>query len=166
MLAVAMACRHLIAALILTAGALAQPVLPDTAALEGESDLAVEMVEGIHRYLDRATQQAAANRESFWDRDYGSEVAYERSVEPNRKGLSRILGVVDARVPIEALEFVAHRGLGLAEGGAEGGQLFGWGCGIWCRGARCGGRRAVWVGLRVLEALVLPSVMAGLVGPP
>ncbi len=102
--------QALAAALALAASALAQPVLPNTLALEAKGDLAAEMVEGIHRYLDRATQQAAANRERFWNRDYSSPSAYERSVEPNRERLRSILGVVDERVPIGDLELVATTG--------------------------------------------------------
>ncbi len=65
------------------------------------------MVESIHRYLDEATDKAAASQERFWDRAYSSYSAYDRSVAPNRERLRVVLGLVDDRLPIEALEFVA-----------------------------------------------------------
>ena len=103
----ATASRALLALLLFAAGALAQAVLPDTEALEAKGDLAAEMVEGIHRHLDRETERASRSRERFWNRDFRSHQAYERSVEPNRTRLRTILGVVDDRVPIKDLELVA-----------------------------------------------------------
>lgn len=99
--------RGLVAALGVAIGAPAQTALLDTKSLEATGDLAAEMVEGIHRYLDRATQAAAENRSRFWNRDYGSRSAYERSVDPNRERLKTLLGVVDERLPVESLEVVA-----------------------------------------------------------
>ena len=94
-------------ALVFVIGSLAQPVLPNTEPLNAQGDLAAEMVESIHRYLDEATDKAAASRPRFWDRDYSSPSAYDRSVASNRERLRVLLGLVDDRVPIEALEFVA-----------------------------------------------------------
>ncbi len=96
-----------LALLCLATPAVGQSSLPGTVPLEANSDLAEEMVEGIHRYLDRATRDAAASRSRFWNPDYDSRQAYERSVEPNRSRLKTILGLVDERVPIRAVEFVA-----------------------------------------------------------
>ncbi len=45
-------------------------VLDHTAPLELRGDLAAQMVEGIHRYLDRATSAAGESREKLWKRDY------------------------------------------------------------------------------------------------
>ena len=94
-------------ALLLAINALAQSVLPGTVPLEATGDLAAEMVEGIHLYLDKATRVAAADRSRFWNRDYSSLDTYQRSVEPNRERFKTILGLADDRVPIKALEFVA-----------------------------------------------------------
>ena len=99
--------QRLVAGLVLAAGAPAQPTLPNTEPLVATGDLAAEMVEGIHAHLDTATRAAATNRGRFWDRDYSSRSAYERSVERNRERLIKMLGLVDERVPVESLEFVA-----------------------------------------------------------
>jgi len=71
--------------------------LPGTTLLTQEGDLA-QMVDGIHRFLDRETGVALRQRERFWKRDFGSAAAYEDSVAPNRGRLRRIIGAVDARV--------------------------------------------------------------------
>jgi hypothetical protein len=63
----------------LTALASAQP-LPGTQPWRLEGDPAAQMVEGIHRYLDRATAAAAARRSA-----------------PDRARLRKITGAVDAR---------------------------------------------------------------------
>ena len=96
-------------ALALAAGitTAAQTSLPATQPLERQGDLAAAMVEGIHRYLDRATQEAAANRGRHWQRDYRSRSGYERSVRPNRERLRVAVGLVDERLPTHALEYVA-----------------------------------------------------------
>jgi len=73
--------------------------LAGTAPLEFEGELWVRIVDGAHRFLDRKTAESMAGRERFWKRDFSSPEAYQKSVEPNRQRLKRILGVVDARVP-------------------------------------------------------------------
>lgn len=79
-----MASRTCLLALCITAVAFTQP-LPGTRPLQTQDDPAREMVEGIHRYLDGATAQAA-----------------DRRPAPDRERLRRILGAVDARVPSPA----------------------------------------------------------------
>ncbi len=99
--------RALAAALAISVGAAAQTVLPSTGPLETSQDLAAEMVEGIHRFLDRATRSAASDRDRKWSPDFSSADAYQRSVEANRKRLATILGVVDARLPLNAFELAS-----------------------------------------------------------
>ncbi|MDE0106320.1 MAG: dienelactone hydrolase family protein [Bryobacterales bacterium] len=99
--------RVLAAALAISVGAAAQTVLPAARPLETSQDLAVEMVEGIHRFLDRATQSAASQRDRNWRPDFSSPDKYWRSVDANRERLKTILGVVDPRLPVEAVELVA-----------------------------------------------------------
>src|SRR5690606_4406730 len=63
---------------------------------------AAEMVEGLHRFLDRETAASVGRRQGHWGRDFSSPEAYEKSVEPNRGRLERIVGAVDPRVsPVE-----------------------------------------------------------------
>ena len=102
--------RTLAAALALVTGTAAQTVLPHTQPLETSQDLAAEMVEGIHRYLDKATRLAASSRDRFWNRDFSSEDAYVQSVEANREHFKTILGVVDPRLQVASLELVATTG--------------------------------------------------------
>ena len=97
----------LAAALAITVGAAAQTVLPSTRPLETSQDLAAEMVEGIHRYLDRATRSAVSDRDRNWSPDFSSADEYWRSVDANRERLKTILGVGDPRLPVDALELVA-----------------------------------------------------------
>lgn len=77
----------------------APQALPGTAPLEFDGELWARIVDGAHRFLDRKTAESMAGRARFWKRDFSSPEAYQKSIEPNRQRLKRILGVVDARVP-------------------------------------------------------------------
>ena len=99
--------RVLVATLAFTAASDGQTVLPATRQLETSQDLAAEMVEGIHRFLDKATEASASSRDQYWNRDFSSGAAYERSVDKNRERLKTILGVVDPRIPVDSLELIA-----------------------------------------------------------
>ena len=72
--------------------------LPRTAPLTEQGDLAARMVDGIHHYLERRTQEAAHERERLWQRSYQSAESYGRSVAPNRERFRQIIGAVDPRV--------------------------------------------------------------------
>jgi dienelactone hydrolase len=65
------------------------------------------MVAGIDRFLDRQTELALARRPTYWKRDYSSAQAYERSLEPNRARLRKIIGVVDERLPCKNMEVIS-----------------------------------------------------------
>jgi hypothetical protein len=85
-----------------------EPVtLPGTKPLTATGDLSAQMRAGIDRFITRETERTAKDRGWFWKRDLTSREAYERSVAPNRRRLSRLIGLVDVRQPITALEFVA-----------------------------------------------------------
>jgi dienelactone hydrolase len=81
--------------------------LPGTAPLQFQGDLSARMVEGISQFLDRQTEASVAGRAAFWRRDFSSHEAYEASVQPNRERLRRIIGAVDERGPVTALEYVS-----------------------------------------------------------
>jgi dienelactone hydrolase len=82
----------------------AGPPLPGTKPLTMTGDIASELVAGADRFLLKQIEESAARRESYWKRDFSSPVAYQASVEPNRKRLAHILGVRDARVaPVRAI---------------------------------------------------------------
>src|SRR5262245_7479731 len=89
--------------------AAAEP-LPDTQPLTAEGDLAAQMVEGMHKYLDRETASSIKKRQQSWKLDFTSAETYQKSVEPNRERLQRILGVVDKRLPVTELEYIATPG--------------------------------------------------------
>src|SRR5438105_8333799 len=61
--------------------------LPDTTPLTTDRDLALQMVDGIDRWLARETASALANRPALWHRDLSSPQAYERSIAPQREHL-------------------------------------------------------------------------------
>ncbi|MSU58439.1 MAG: hypothetical protein EXS35_09715 [Pedosphaera sp.] len=83
-----------------------QTVLPDTKPLTLQGDLSAQMVAGIDKFLTREIERSVAGRNKFWQRDFSSRAAYAKSVQPNRDRLRQIIGAVDARLPVTALEFV------------------------------------------------------------
>lgn len=83
----------------------APPELPGTARLTAKGDLAAKMVDSISAFLLRETAAAARRRERLWNRDSGSREAYDRSVASNREHLRRIIGAVDPRLPVTAVQF-------------------------------------------------------------
>jgi dienelactone hydrolase len=86
----------------------AQPILPGAAPLTMEGDLSAQMIAGIDRFLERETAAAVEPRGMFWKPDLsGDRTAYERSVQPNRARLERMIGVIDPRVPEIEIEYVA-----------------------------------------------------------
>lgn len=81
--------------------------LPGTEPLNLEGDLSVHLRTGIDRHADELLAASIGKRVQYWWRDFSSPQAYAASVAPNRARLARILGVVNRRVPIEALELDA-----------------------------------------------------------
>lgn len=82
-------------------------ILSGTDRLVMQSDLAEQMVEGIDKFLMRELANSIESREKLWDRDYSSPEAYARSVSVNREHFAKIIGVIDKREPIKALEYVS-----------------------------------------------------------
>lgn len=93
--------------LLLGASLPAADTLPNTKPLTMQGDLSAQMVAGISRFLDRATEHTLRTRRRFWKRDFSSAQAYEKSIAPNRARLKKYIGVVDDRLPVPALEYVA-----------------------------------------------------------
>ena len=81
--------------------------LAGTAPLVVAGDISTPMVAGIGRFLTRETEKAATQRGDLWHRDFKSPEAYEKSVATNRQHLRKLIGAVDARLPVTELEFVA-----------------------------------------------------------
>ena len=78
-----------------------------TQPLETTNDLSREMVAGIDKFLMRETTAALSRRSNYWRRDFSSSAAYEKSVAENRERFRTIIGAVDERLPVTALEFVS-----------------------------------------------------------
>ncbi len=112
--------RILVLSFALGAGFAPEPVaaqlpkpLPGAKPLAGtqplflEGDLSAQMVAGIDRFLRRELEQSVGARQKLWQRDFSSNEAYEKSVAGNRERFRKYIGVVDARVPVTALEYVS-----------------------------------------------------------
>jgi dienelactone hydrolase len=84
--------------------------LPGTAPLERRDEWSREMIAGISRFADRELTRAPEARESRWGRDLSSPAAYQKSIEPNRGRLRRMIGAIDTRHPAPAMELVASVG--------------------------------------------------------
>ncbi len=101
-----------LASLVCVLLAFAQPAvtfaepLPNTKPLTTKDDLAKQMVDGIHKYLDRRIAESVKDRQQYWKMDFSSNEAFEKSVEPNRQRLRKILGIVEERLP-PAMEYVS-----------------------------------------------------------
>ncbi len=89
----------------------AGPPLEGTRAWIMPADPAREMVEGLHRYLDRETRAALARRDGRWDRVHTSVDAYVKSVEPQRERLAAILGTTDDRAKPVVLTYLSGPGI-------------------------------------------------------
>jgi dienelactone hydrolase len=99
--------KHAVFLLTLVTIAHGSPAPTGTTPLKLEGDLSAQMVAGISTFLDRKTDATVAKRAAAWKRDFSSVEAYNLSVAPNRQRLKRIIGAVDERLPVEALNYVA-----------------------------------------------------------
>jgi dienelactone hydrolase len=84
-------------------------LLPGTVKLELTRPLDEEMVDGIDRFALRELKDSPNSRAKYWHRDFQ---AYEASIEPNRRHLRTILGIVDTRVPASGFELLATTNAG------------------------------------------------------
>lgn len=97
--------RKLLPACLLMAAGMYAQHLPGTQPLDDDGDFALRMIDGIDRYLDRATAAAAQARRS-------------RNRPGTRQQLRKIIGAVAPRVPFRDLSLDAELGrpAGIAEG--------------------------------------------------
>jgi dienelactone hydrolase len=79
--------------------------LPGTQPLSWNGDLSEKMMDGAHRFVERKIEESIRNRPQYWKREFTSPGAYEKSVESNRQHLTKIIGVVDPRVPVTMERF-------------------------------------------------------------
>jgi dienelactone hydrolase len=79
-------------------------LVPGTAPLSPGTNAAAEMTAGIDKFLTRELDRSVGVRSRFWNRDFSSAAAYEKSVRPNRERLRRMIGAVDARTAATSAE--------------------------------------------------------------
>lgn len=84
---------------------LAQEAFPDSQPLTLQGDRSAQMVADTDKLLARKTAQSIGERTNYWHRDFSSVEAYDKSVQTNRERLRKLIGAVDARLPVAALEF-------------------------------------------------------------
>ena len=86
-----------------TTGARAQDIvtLPGTEPLTWTEKLDVKLMDGAERYMDRKIDESIETRREFWNRDFSSPEAYEKSVEPNRRRFMKYIGMVDERASVK-----------------------------------------------------------------
>ena len=89
------------------------PGLPGTDPLTWSGDLSARMMDGAHRYAERKIGESVRTRQKHWTRDLSSRLAYEKSVEPNRRRFAEKIGAVDARLPAAMERFSDDLSLGL-----------------------------------------------------
>jgi dienelactone hydrolase len=92
----------LLAAMVVFCGPAPGQPLAGTALLEEQGDLAAKMVAGIDRYLLRALDASAAERQARWQVDMSSPEAYGRSLAAARQRLRTLIGAMDARAAVRA----------------------------------------------------------------
>lgn len=94
---------------LVSRGGLLAEELPGTQPLTEQADFASEMIDGIDRFLLRETEryQKSPDHAEFWRLKKSDPKAYAEALGPARERLKYILGVVDERVPVTALEYVS-----------------------------------------------------------
>jgi dienelactone hydrolase len=104
------------------------PPLPDTKPLTMQGDIAMQLVEGVDKFLLREIDKSVERRARHWKRAGGfpppSAETYNESIEPNRKRLAHILGIRDPRVPFDAPELVATTNQPALVGKGENYEIF------------------------------------------
>ena len=80
--------------LLLPPSGVAQTPLPGYAPVNVQGDPALSMVDAIHAFLDREIEAAPAKRAALWNGD----------ISPNRERFRKMIGAIDPRVPVTALE--------------------------------------------------------------
>jgi len=84
--------------------------LPGTVHLDWDGDIVEKLTDAADAFFLAETLETVKRQESFWNRDLSSALAYEKSLETNRRELARILGVVEPRVEFPSPQFVHHVG--------------------------------------------------------
>ncbi|MCC7085738.1 MAG: hypothetical protein IT427_12115 [Pirellulales bacterium] len=78
--------------------------LPATGALTIQGDIASQLVAGADRFLLKEIASSVEKRSQFWERDFSSFDAYNKSIELNRQRFAKIIGVRDSRPAFDGPE--------------------------------------------------------------
>jgi dienelactone hydrolase len=70
-------------------------VLPGTDRLTWDDPLDVRLMDGAHRFIDRAINESRAGRDRYWKRDLTSTENYSESIQANRNQFRTIIGAVN-----------------------------------------------------------------------
>ncbi len=81
--------------------------LPGSTLLLEKGDLSSMMVTGISKFLDRELSASVKERAKFWKTDFSSPAAYEKSISPNRKRFSEIIGIADTLKANVEMEYIS-----------------------------------------------------------
>src|SRR5688572_11724883 len=79
-------------------------VFPGTKPLSAEKDRSIRILNGAHLYIEDKIKASESGRAAYWRRDFSSKEAYERSVEPNRRRLMKVIGVEDKTIPLHTFK--------------------------------------------------------------
>src|SRR4051812_29264425 len=82
--------------------------LPGTKPFTMQGDISAQMVAGVDRFLMEQTELAGKERSKYWQRDFSSRAAYERSIEKNRDRLKYLIGATDEWRPFVAMESAGY----------------------------------------------------------
>ncbi len=69
--------------------------IPGTKKLTWEGDIAAKVVDDAHKFIEDKIVETIGKSATFWNRDFSSKEAYEKSVSPNRKRLMKYIGIED-----------------------------------------------------------------------
>ncbi|MDZ7619830.1 MAG: dienelactone hydrolase family protein, partial [Patescibacteria group bacterium] len=101
---------------VLLAGWMAGAAAPAAGAAEhlagtepyvGEDDPTEQNLDGIVRFLLERTDRSIEGRAAHWSRNLASPEVYHESIAPNRERFRGIVGAVDARETVPAIELIA-----------------------------------------------------------
>jgi hypothetical protein len=90
------------------------PPLPGSDRLTLDGDPALMMIARVDRFLLRELEASIAARPAKWTRDVSSAADYEKSVEPNRRHLSQIIGLRNGRGEFARVQLL-YENLGISQ---------------------------------------------------
>lgn len=81
--------------------------LKGTSLMVDTGDMSIKMLNGINDYFDQQLAVSTAHRKKYWNVNFKSKEAYEKSVLGNRKTFSQIVGIVGSLSSDVKMEYIA-----------------------------------------------------------